>query len=59
MALTNAGSAGRAPQDYTPVTFSLSLFAVGDKYTDATVQHIVDRLLAAPPARRQPEATHT
>ncbi len=41
------------------MTFSLSLFAVGEKYTDETVRYIVDRLLAAPPARRQPEATST
>lgn len=41
------------------MTFSLSLFAIGDKYSDLTVQSIVDRLLAVPPSRRQPEATHT
>lgn len=31
------------------------MFAVGDNYSNAHVEDIVKRLLAKPPARRQPE----
>ena len=43
-------------QQYVPVTFGLSMFAVGDEYTDGQVRAITARLLARPPSRRQPEA---
>eukprot|EP00038_Savillea_parva_P028924 m.67783 g.67783 ORF g.67783 m.67783 type:complete len:1010 (+) comp8468_c0_seq2:201-3230(+) len=45
-------------QQYVPVTFGLSMLAIGDNYTDASVQRVVDKLLAVPPSRRQPEAVH-
>eukprot|EP00049_Salpingoeca_infusionum_P002758 m.59463 g.59463 ORF g.59463 m.59463 type:complete len:792 (-) comp11772_c0_seq2:1918-4293(-) len=38
-------------QAYVPVTFSISLFAIGEKYTEAEVEHILDTLLAKPPAQ--------
>ena len=41
-----------------PVTFRISMFAVGKAYSDGTVKKIVNRLLKVPPARRQPEAMH-
>jgi hypothetical protein len=45
-------------QEYVPVTFGLAMFAIGDHYTDITVQLIVDKLLVVAPSRRQPEACH-
>eukprot|EP00042_Codosiga_hollandica_P044738 m.446107 g.446107 ORF g.446107 m.446107 type:complete len:725 (+) comp56864_c0_seq10:31-2205(+) len=41
---------------YVPVTFSLSLFVVGEDYTEQDVKLIVQKLLSVRPARRQPEA---
>lgn len=46
-------------QVYCPVTFGLSMFAVGDNYTEEAAQKVVDKLLAVPPSRRQPEALAT
>eukprot|EP00042_Codosiga_hollandica_P044740 m.446076 g.446076 ORF g.446076 m.446076 type:complete len:59 (+) comp56864_c0_seq5:2169-2345(+) len=43
-------------QRYVPVTFSLSLFVVGEDYTEQDVKLIVQKLLSVRPARRQPEA---
>lgn len=43
---------------YVPVTFGMSMFAIGDEYTDATVERVVNKLLAVEPSFRQPEATH-
>lgn len=45
-------------QGYVPVTFGISMFAIGDDYTDESVAHIVHTLLAVTPARRQPEANY-
>lgn len=44
-------------QEYVPLTFGLSLFAVGDDYDERTIDRIVARLLTADPSRRQPEST--
>ena len=44
-------------QEYVPITFSLSLFAVGPEYDDSTVDRIILKLLSADPSRRQPEAS--
>ena len=43
-------------QEYVPVTFGISMFALGPNYPDGAVQSLVTRLLAVPPSRRQPEA---
>ena len=46
-----------AMKEYVPETFALSMFKVkDDKYTDKKISKIVDKLLAVPPSRRQPEA---
>ena len=45
-------------QEYVPVTFGLSMFAIGTEYKQEDVERIVNRLLAVRPARRQPETAH-
>jgi hypothetical protein len=47
---------GTPPQEYVPVTFGLTMFALGTNYDQKDVDSIVSKLLAVKPARRQPEA---